>query len=194
MKTLYFPLLLSLFLLTEIQAQSPDNLAKNGDFELLEKNWEIVNPELGTISFEAEGGFETKAGDEGSCLLRMSPVNSTYPDLLIVQQHAPEPLPGNYTARAHFRVSDDYTGKPPCLLVNVLKPEGGYSSINRIEPDSSAAAGEWVMQEHEIEIPEGTPRVFLQLVVYGSTGHVDFDGVELVPQPESATPAPNQKK
>lgn len=162
------------------------NVIRNGDFEEMQANWEVPHPQTGTISFEKDGG------DVGPAFARLSPTNSVSPKYFYIQQYADDTPPGEYIARVHFRLGEEYAARMPTFYVNLLKPGGGGTNQSyQLTLPTDTAPGKWTIVEKDVTIPAGTKRIYFQITVPGSMGYVDVDGLELSPRP-SKTPGATQ--
>lgn len=177
---------LGLFAVASSAPAADDNVIRNGDFEELGQNWEVPHPDTGTVTYETTGG------DAGPAFARLSPTNSASPNLFYIQQYADNSKPGVYVARVHFRLGEDYAAKMPTFYVNVMKPEGGPAQIYQLTLQNSAAPGEWIVLEKDVQVPAGTKRIYFQVTALGAMGYVDVDGVELSPKPPTTTPSAGQ--
>lgn len=184
-KTVLSLVALGLFAVASLAiADESENVIRNGDFENLEENWEVPNPDTGTITYEKTGG------EVGPSFARMGPTNSASPKLFYLQQYADNTKPGEYVAKVRFRLGEEYAAKMPTFYVNVMKPEGGPPEVYRLTLPNSAEIGKWVVLENDVNVPAGTKRIYFQVTVLGAMGHVDVDGVELSPKPAAATTQP----
>jgi hypothetical protein len=163
-------------------AQSP-NLVKGGDFENL-KAWETAHPDAGKVALVPH-----PTANEGS-FVRLSPESSTFARLHIIQQNfVPPPEGGSYVVRYRVWIDGDYAGASPHVSVNVFQskdtpPEvvakNRYHGLFQAAPPKDAERGKWTKVELPFTIPANCPLVYVQLVVLGSTGFVDFDDLEIV--------------
>ncbi|MBI4024210.1 MAG: hypothetical protein HY360_04460 [Verrucomicrobia bacterium] len=157
------------------------NLVKNGQCDSM-RNWEVPrHPEIGEVSVEFDGAKEEQ-------FFRIRPLNSAYPEIFAVQQSfVPPPEEGAYTLRCRMRISEDYAAAMPCVAVNVFKSgdapvtDNPYHEIFQLPLSKDAVPGKWTKLEKEFTIPKNCPRVYVQLMAFGSMGNADFDDIEIVP-------------
>lgn len=185
MKTYLLSLLtVSLFALVPVAWAQAPNLVKGGDFENL-KTWENAHPDAGKVALVPH-----PAANEGS-FIRLSPENSTSARLHVVQQNLVPPSEGGaYVVRYRVRIDGAYAGAPPHVSVNVFQSKDAspevvaknrYHGLFRVAPPNDIERGKWTKVELPFTIPANCPRVYVQIVVLGSTGFVDFDDLEIVP-------------
>ena len=157
-------------------AASAENVIRNGDFNEGGAGWEVGyrEPEIGTVTFETD---KAPAGDG---FARLAPTNSVTPRFLVLQQKINEPpAAGKYVLKVWMRVNDEYAGKRPVMQVGWRRSaDDSYESI-MVSLDKSAATGEWMLCESEVEIPDAIGSVYVFLFAYGSMGVADFDGASL---------------
>ena len=156
-----------------------DSIVRNGDFEEPGKHWEIVHPDGGKFSYEEKGGAV------GPVFLRMTPTDSRYPDLFAMQQYVKTVSQegGKYRFRARVRISEDYGGRMPRLEANFKNPKTEKVEFIHLNVPKDAEADKWITVETDFEKPPEVAAMYIHLFVFGSMGHADFDGVEMVAAP-----------
>jgi hypothetical protein len=169
------------------KASTKPDLVRNGSFELDVRghdigHWEVIKP--------LQGQTELKPADESSTgrYVRMSPKQSKYPEIHMLQQPSVDnPPTGKYRLAARVRISSDYDMKqPPAIHLNVFNPPSSaerYYRFYKLQAPADSARDAWLQLEQEVTLPEGCPRYFLQLAVYGERGFVEIDDVSITAAP-----------
>jgi hypothetical protein len=177
MKTIQLLCLLALTLAPlGAAAQSDDgsSVLENGSFRKNGTGWEAVKKgESGEVDFI----------EDDVSFVRLSPTASSYPDFIIVQRSFVPTEDGEFIARAKIRLSPDYDpANPPAVSFNVFNPEGSsevYAGFFVIKPGPETEPDKWVDVETTFTVPAGCPRIYVQCIAYGTTGHADFTNLTL---------------